>query len=224
MKIAVLGSGNMGRALGTRWAQLGHEVLFAARSADKAQAAAADAGAKARATGLQEAATQADVVFWSPRERDPRLVLSNPSVLDGKIVIDVANRSMDAVHGGEAFPTPLAQALADQMPGAKVVKAFNNLAMEAFDIAPDAIRTANAEVPIAGDDPDAKAVIGSLIEPLGFRVRDLGGLQNSLGLELLADALRLGMGTLGWRVHLSFQALPDQALGAIGARQTSHYR
>ncbi|MEJ6393837.1 NAD(P)-binding domain-containing protein [Gymnodinialimonas sp. 2305UL16-5] len=224
MKIAILGSGNMGRALGTRWANLSHEVIFAARKSEKAEVAAAEAGKNARAASLNNAASEADILFWSPRERNPLNVLSDLSVLEGKIIIDLANRSMDEVRSGAELPVPLAVMLAEQMPGAKVVKAFNTLAMEAFDIDADALRAADAELPIAGDDKEAKTVLSTLIEPLGFRVRDLGGLDSSRTLELLADAVRLGMmGGLGWRVHLAFRELPENDLGLLGERGETSY-
>lgn len=223
MIIAILGSGNMGRALGARWAGLGHTVVFAARNRAKAEKAAAEAGPNARAATLDDAAAEADIVFWSPRDRDPSAVLNAPDVLSGKIVIDMANRSMPEVIEGRPFPEPLAAQLSRALPDARIVKAFNTLAMEAFDLDPDALRAAEAELPIAGDDAEAKAAVRALIEPLGYTVRDMGGLESARTLELMADALRLGMGRLGWRVHLAFRPLPETSLGAIGDREASNY-
>ncbi len=63
MNIGIIGTGNMGGALGARWATNGHSVLFGSRDQGKARAAAARVAGAAQAGDLDDAAAFGDVVF-----------------------------------------------------------------------------------------------------------------------------------------------------------------
>jgi hypothetical protein len=227
MKIGIIGSGNMGRALGVRFAQLGHEIMFGARRPEQAKAATTLAGAGTLAGDNDAAARHGEVLLWTMRDHDPAHVLRDPGLLDGKVVIDLNNRDYaDEARTGAWFDRAIAEKLQEAAPGARVVKAFNTIAMESFDVEPEALRRAGAQTFIAGGDGDAKRVAAGLTEELGFKAVDLGaGPAAMRAAEALGDAIRLLMidQALGGRAHLRVDYLPAPALEAVGARQPSAY-
>lgn len=139
MKIGIVGTGNMGRILGCGWAVAGHEVFFGARNPQAASRAAGLAhtqgAAHAFAGSNDEAAAFGDVVFFGVRNVQPDHVLANTSVLHGKVVIDPNNWP---VPQGRFDFTPVTQSLAEKrqayLPRAHVVKAFNTMAQELFEM------------------------------------------------------------------------------------------
>ena len=157
MKIGIIGSGNMGRAVGVRLAQLGHEVMFGARRPEQAAEAAERAGATAQVGNTDEAAAFGELLIWTIRDPEPAQVFADPAVLDGKIVLDLNNRDYaNEVQRGAWFDAAIAERLQEAAPKAKVVKALNTIAMEAFDTSPDALREAGAQGSNAGPDPQAR--------------------------------------------------------------------
>lgn len=225
MRIGIIGSGNMGRALGVRWAAAGHEVAFGARNAAQAQAAAELAGHGALAGGNDEAAAFAQVAVWTMRETRAGEVLTRTEALAGKPVIDLNNRDMPSVREGSWPERSIAEALQEALPAARVVKAFNTIPMETFDIGVDALRDAGAQTLIAGDDPDAKRAVTRLADDLGFEAVDMGGIIRARACEAMGDAIRLLIidAGLGGRAHLHVTMLPAPDLGVIGARQATAY-
>lgn len=228
MKIGIIGSGNMGRALGVRWAQLGHAVKFGARRIDQAQEAADRAGNGATAGSLDDAARFGDVVLWTLRETRVATVLANPALLDGKVVIDLNNRDYaEEASQGLTFGESIAERLQAAAPAARVVKAFNTIAMESFDIAPAELRAIGAQTFLAGYDAAAKKIVAELAADLGFAAVEGGAGTPALrAVEAMGDIIRLlmmGAGH-GGRAHLRLIALPAPTAGAVGARQPSNYR
>lgn len=227
MKIGVIGSGNMGRTLGVRFAQLGHRVVFGARQKSQAQGAADLAGRGARAGSNDDAAEFGDVLIWTTRETDPGAVLADPALLDGKVVVDLNNRDYGVeVRSGAWFGDAIAERLQSAAPAACVVKAFNTVAMESFDTSPDALRAGGAQTFTAGENKPAKAVVAQLASELGFEAVDLGeGTAAMRAVEALGDVIRLLIidGGRGGRAHLTLGQLPEPNLGMIGERQPSAY-
>ncbi|MEL6279765.1 MAG: NAD(P)-binding domain-containing protein [Pseudomonadota bacterium] len=228
MKIGIIGSGNMGRALGVRLAHLGHEVMFGARRREQAVEAAQMAGHGASAGDTDAAARFGDILIWTIRAPKPEAVFDDPAVLDGKILVDLNNRDYaNDVKNGAWFDVAIAEALQEAAPGARVVKALNTIAMESFDTSPERLRLAGAQTFLAGDDEDAKRDVGDLVEQLGFTPVDFGrGGPAMRAVEALGDAVRLLMidGARGGRAHLAAITLPDPDLETIGGRQSSSYR
>lgn len=225
MRIGIIGAGNMGRALGVRLAQLGHPVRFGARRADQAEAAAALAGPTGQAGTLDAAAAFGEVLIWTMREPNPAKVLAQPGRLAGKIVIDVNNREMHAVRDKLWFSEAIAEQLQHAAPQARVVKAFNTIAMESYDTDPAVLRKAGAQTFIAGADPEAKAVVTALALELGFVAVEMGGATAMRAVEALGDVIRLLMidGGMGAQAHLRVASLPAPKLGSIGPRDESAY-
>ena len=83
MKIGILGSGNMGRSLGTLWAEQGHEVFFGARTQEKGQQVAAQIGLNTKGGSNTAAAEFGEVLLYTIRGVDPAEVFSTANVLDG---------------------------------------------------------------------------------------------------------------------------------------------
>src|SRR4051794_19956119 len=92
MKIGIIGSGNVGGTLGTRWAQAGHEVIFSSRNpqSKEMQELAAKAGATARAGSVAEAASAPILLFATPWPATEQAV-RGAGDLSGKVVIDATN-------------------------------------------------------------------------------------------------------------------------------------
>ncbi|MBV9077431.1 MAG: hypothetical protein JO048_08100 [Methylobacteriaceae bacterium] len=162
------------------------------------------------------------------RDPDPRAVLEDPTRLDGKVVLDLNNRDYaEEARSGAWFGRAIAERLQENAPRARVVKAFNTVAMEGFDTDPSALRAAGAQTFLAGQDANAKAIVAGLAGELGFAAVDAGsGPAAFRALEALGDVVRLLMidGGRGGRAHLVLTELPRPTLGTIGARESSTYR
>ena len=226
MKIGIIGSGNMGRAIGVRLAELGHLVFLGARRPEQAAAAAVLAGGAPYGNN-DEAARFGEVLVWTMRNTDPASVLSEPSLLNGKVVLDLNNRDFatEARHG-VSFDNAIAERLQTAAPSARVVKALNTVAMETFDTKPDALRSAGAQTFLAGRDPSAKGIVGGLVQSLGFEPIDLGtGPAAFRAAEALGDIIRILMidGHRGGRAHLKLITLPRPDLASVGQREPSAY-
>lgn len=121
MKIAIIGAGNVGRALASSAVRAGHDVILASRDPDDAAAAAVDIGVRASATNLA-AAEQSDIVILAvPTDARTAVVSELGDTLRGKIVIDVSNRPTPDATGGTG-PTSAAEELQALLPHASVVK------------------------------------------------------------------------------------------------------
>ncbi len=129
MKIGILGSGNMGRQLGLLWVEKGHEVFFGNRHTEKARAAAALAARPSQSGTLAEAARFADVLLHTARDAMPSEMVPDRSVLDGKILIDLNNSPMPANLEFGPVVESYAERYQADVPGLRVVKAFNTFAM-----------------------------------------------------------------------------------------------
>jgi predicted dinucleotide-binding enzyme len=112
MRIGIVGTGNMGQALGLRWARAGHEVLFGSRDLKKAKAIAADGSVSTQAGDFDAAAVFGEVVLYTVRDYFPSQLLKEPQALSGKIVIDCNNSAIlgldipDPKNSGIHFTTP----------------------------------------------------------------------------------------------------------------------
>jgi predicted dinucleotide-binding enzyme len=176
MQIAILGAGNVGGGLGAALARVGHTVVFGVRdpASDNCQAALGAAPGSI-AAHPREAVEGADVVVFALRwDAVPSTVAELPS-LAGRVVIDAMNRL-----GGDPGRST-SHDLADLLPGARIVKAFNTIGFENLTTARS--RHAPAAMFVAGDDPDAKRVALNLAAELGFRPEDAGPLTNAKPLE-----------------------------------------
>ena len=203
MKIGVIGSGNVGGALGKLWAAKGHDVAFGVRNPQDAdvQSLLKDAGGKARAVSVQEAAASASVVVLAVPWPAVEAALKSAGNLEGKILVDCTNPLAPDFSGLViGTSTSAGEQVARLAKGAKVVKAFNTIGAPNF--AHPQFGSERATMFICGDDSSAKQKVAQLAEDLGFEVVDAGPLTASRLLEPLA---------MLW-IHLAFK----QGLGPNG--------
>ena len=223
MKIGIIGSGNMGRSLGILWAEQGHEVFFGARTTEKGQAIAAFAGQGTQGGTNDQAAEFGEVLLYSARGIHPREVLSSTEALTGKILIDPNNSTIPEEFAYEAIAKSLAEILAEQVPNAIVVKAFNTMAQEVFELAPTPLRDHRASVYVASDDPAARQTVMQLAEEIGFVAIDSGVLRNARLIETIGDFIRfliIGQQQGGYAT-ISVNVLPAAESQRLGGRQAS---
>jgi predicted dinucleotide-binding enzyme len=187
MKIGIIGAGNIGGNLTRRLTALGHDVSVA-NSRGPATLADLQAETGAIAVPVEQIAKGAELVIVTVPEKS---VPSLPDgVLDGladdAVVIDTGNYypqqrdgRIEAIEAGQ----PESAWVADQL-GHPVVKVFNGLyadhLLRGGRSAGDPQRIA---LPVAGDDPAAKAKVIALLDELGFDGVDAGGLDESWRME-----------------------------------------
>ena len=210
MKIGILGSGNMGSALGGLWAEQGHDVHFGGRDPEKVAVVARRVGRGSLSGTLVEAVDFGDVLVHSARHALPSSMARDLRVLDGKVLIDLNNMPMPDNFAFEPGETSFAETYQRDVPGLRVVKAFNTVPVQVFDYCPERVRAHDVSIFVAGDDSDAKAIVMRLAADIGFRPVDAGALRNARLLETFGDMLRYlinGAG-LGACTTISARALP----------------
>jgi predicted dinucleotide-binding enzyme len=181
MQIAIIGAGNVGRALATSLTRAGHDVTITAENPEHAAEAASQSGATAGTSNVAAATGAQVVVLALPVQSIGQIAGAMGTSLDGKVVIDVSNRPTPSPDGSA---TSIAEELQSRIPAAHVVKAFNT----AF-----ASRQANAQVGgiaadgfVAGDDSASKQTVLDVVESVGFRPVDAGSLASARTLEGMA--------------------------------------
>lgn len=183
--IGVIGTGRVGGALGPRFADLGYTVVYGSRDpgSDRVQQLVARSGAGASATSQREAAQRADIILLAVPWRATEEVVKSLGDLDGKVIMDAVNPLQRADDGllEMGVDTSAAQMVQSWAPGARVVKAFNNVNF--MVMADPAAAGGPVTVPLAGDDSDAKAQVRQIVEALGFETVDVGPLRMSRELE-----------------------------------------
>jgi predicted dinucleotide-binding enzyme len=176
MRIAILGAGSVGGGFGAALVAVGHSVVFGVRDPESQKCLAALAAAPgASAAQPAEAVAGADVIAVALRPDAIAETIAELPSQEGRVVIDMMNR----LAGDPARST--SQDLADLLPGARIVKAFNTIGFENLTTARE--RAVPAAMFIAGDDADAKRVVLELATELGFRAEDAGSLANAKPLE-----------------------------------------
>ena len=185
MKIAIIGTGNVGTALGTAFARAGHDVTLAARDVDKTRTIAAEIGASAADSPAQAARDAEVVILAVPFGAIGDVAGSIAASSAGKVVVDVTNPLTPDYSGlaTEGGPSA-AEQLADRLGDARVVKAFNTL-FASLQTNPTAHGVA-LDAFYATDDEAAAATLADLIRSIGFRPINTGALRMARQLEALA--------------------------------------
>jgi predicted dinucleotide-binding enzyme len=183
MKIGIIGAGNIGSALTRRFTAAGHLVFVAnSRGPQTLAKLAAETGAKP--VDVKEAAHAGDVVVVTiPEKNIPSLPVDLfKDVPASVVVIDTGNYyprqrdgRIDAIENG----MPESQWVAQKL-GRPVIKAFNNIyAAHLQNFGLPTGTTGRLAIPVAGDDPKAKAIVFRLVDEIGFDPVDTGGLAES---------------------------------------------
>jgi len=187
MKIGIIGSGNVGGTLGTRWAQAGHNVIFGSRNpaSDAMRQLAAKAGTTARAASFQEALQAAELLLLATPWPATQSALEGLGDITGKVLIDATNPLLPDLTGLECgTTTSAAEQVARWARGAKVVKAFNTVGFNIM--ANPAFGPDRPVMFYCGDDAAAKQTVRPLVEQLGFEAVDAGPLSHARLLEPFA--------------------------------------
>jgi len=187
MEIAVLGTGRVGGALGPRWAQKGHTVVYGALEAggDEARAVLEKSGPNASVKSVREAAESCPILLLAIPWNVTKEVLASLGPLDGKILLDCVNPILPDFSGLDPASAPsAARQIAECVPGARVVKAFNTVS-DATMVDPW-YGGQKASMFYCGDDEQAKSVVHQLCEDLEMEPIDSGPLSNAAHLESLA--------------------------------------
>jgi predicted dinucleotide-binding enzyme len=206
--IAVIGTGSVSSALGPRFAEIGHTVVYGSRTPDRedVQALVAATSGDASATTQSEAAQMADIVLlaipWSVAEE----VLVSLGDLSGKIIIDPINPRVVDEERRVDYPTHVSNAerLQALAPRSMVVKAFSTISADTMG--DPGLVDHPITIPIVGNDPEAKAVVADICHQLGFETIDFGPVRYAHiveGLYLLRVNARLDDIYFEWHYPIS---------------------
>jgi len=183
--VAMIGTGNVGAALGRRFAEQGHTVVYGSRAPADADARAlvAATGHGAVALTQAEAAARADIVVLAVPWRAAEDVVRALGDLRGKIIVDPTNPRETASDGFADYPIEdsNAERIARLAPGAQVVKAFSTLGAETM--LDPRVAGGPVTVPIVGDDRAAKQRVAALAREIGLEAVDVGPLRHARILE-----------------------------------------
>jgi 8-hydroxy-5-deazaflavin:NADPH oxidoreductase len=203
MRIAVLGTGSVGRTLAARFTELGHEVTVGTRDVTATMAAGepdgsgnptytswSDAHPNVRLATFADAVTDADLIVNATSGGVSRAVLDSvgEAALGSRILLDISN-PLDFSAG---FPPFLSVANTDSVgeqlqaayPRLRVVKSLNTLTA-ALMAHPEQVSGGDHTVFVSGNDASAKAAVTDLLVALGHRdVIDLGDITTARGAEM----------------------------------------
>lgn len=186
------GTGEQGRGLAVRLATAGQRVVIGSRSAERAQAAAAEIGQGVTGADNAGCAEASDVLVVAvPFDGHRDLLVSLADVLVGKVVIDCVNPLGFDKQGAFALDVEegsAAQQAASVLPGARVVGAFHHVS--AVLLLDAAIATLDTDILVVGDDRDATAVAQALAARIpGMRGIYAGRLRNAHQVEAMTANL-----------------------------------
>jgi predicted dinucleotide-binding enzyme len=184
MKVAIVGAGQVGSALGNRLAAKGHDISFGVRN-DK-DSKYDTLRSRTKLTTPAAAVKDADAVILATPWTAARKAVDECGGLSGKILIDCTNPIKSDFTGLEVgHTTSGAEMIAGWAPDAKVVKCFNHTGAENMNN-PDFGGTLRPVMFAAGDDDAALQMTVKLAQDVGFDAVGLKGLRLARQLEQLA--------------------------------------
>jgi hypothetical protein len=206
LQIAIIGAGRIGQTLASLWAAAGHRLTIASAGGTSAHALA-DQLSQARAAEIEPAVAEAEAILVAvPFKAWPALAARLRNMRVGLPLLDATNAfaQRDGALAQAALSDPAGSStqVADLVPAARVVKAFNTLHFstlraQAHRLAP------RLAIPLAGDDSAALAVAAQLVGDAGFVAVIVGDLRSGRALEpggplfgdeATADALQRRLG------------------------------
>jgi 8-hydroxy-5-deazaflavin:NADPH oxidoreductase len=215
MKIAVLGTGTVGRALAAKLADVGHDVVVGTREVDATLARTDRDGmgnppyaewqkehANVRLVPYAEAGGHGEIVVNATSGEGSIAALQAAGDLAGKVIVDVAN-PLDFSHG---FPPTLSVCNTDSLgeqiqkafPAARVVKTLNTINANVM-VEPSRVPGEHT-VFVVGEDAAAKETVKGLLKEFGWSetgIVDLGGIGAARGVEMYLPLWLSLMGALG---------------------------
>ena len=206
LKIATVGSGNIGSTVGGFLIKAGHPVLFSSRHPEELKPLVERMGQLARAGTVRDALAFGDVILMAvPYGVYPQIAKDYGKDFAGKIMVDAGNAviARDGEIAKPARENGVGLTTAKLFPGARIVRAFNILGTGRLkDMANHSPRFA---IPVAGDDQEAVKVVSALVREAGFEPVVVGGMERSklfeqtgplYGAQMSADEMREKLKTL----------------------------
>ncbi len=199
LNIGIIGAGRMGSTLARLFVAAGHRVrLTNSRDPDSLAPLVAELGPLADADRIAPTVAFGDVIVLATRWTQTAAAVNDAGSWMGKIVIDTTNNRFgpgpdDVVDlGGRGS----SEVVADLVPGARLVKAFNHQPIPALseELGPD--RTERNALFLAGDDLEAKAIVAALIRDIGGEPFDTGDLRSGGALQATGGGPLAGHGRL----------------------------
>jgi len=191
MKIGIVGSGNIGAAIGTLLSRKGHNVMFSYTKDENKLLRLGMQNDYTSSGSLQAAVTFGDVIFIAVPFSSLDEVLSEPILFKEKIVISCVNGLQpdftgDTIGIPSLLSSSVAELIHDRLQVSKVIEAFN-ISFAAIYNLPQ--RHLNGKKPVSfycGDDIESKKVVAGLIEDCDCIPVNAGGLKTARSLETLA--------------------------------------
>jgi hypothetical protein len=190
MKVGILGSGNVAKALADGFLKHGHEVMLGTRTAAKLAEWAAQ-NPKGRVGSFADAAKFAELAVLAVKGANAADALraAGATNLAGKLVIDTTNPIADAppVNGVLKFFTNLDESLMERLQreftGIRFVKAFNSVG-SACMVDPQ-FKGGQPTMFICGNDEEAKGTVGKILGQFGWEIADMGQAEAARAIEPL---------------------------------------
>ena len=203
IRIGILGSGVVGRALGTGFINLGHEVRIGSRSPEKLSDWVAASGDRASVGSFAEAAQFGDVLVVATLgvATEEAIRMAGVENFEGKVVIDTTNPLDFSAGAPPRLSVGHTDSLGEQiqrlLPEARVVKAFNTVGSHLM-VNPK-FAEGKPDMFLCGNDEDAKKVVSQVCEHFGWGVIDIGTIEGSRHLEPMCMVWVLhGFRSGGW--------------------------
>ncbi|XP_004647823.1 metalloreductase STEAP4 isoform X1 [Octodon degus] len=162
--VCIFGTGDFGRSLGLKMLQCGYAVVFGSRNPQMSSLLPSGA----EVLSYSEAAQKSDIIFVAIHRDHYNFFIDLTEVLKGKILVDVSNNLKI-----NQYPESNAEHLAQLVPGAHVVKAFNTVSAWALQ---SGALDASRQVFVCGNDTKAKHRVMDIVLTLGLTPLDQGSL------------------------------------------------
>lgn len=181
-KIAIVGTGQVGQALGPEFAAQGHDIVYGSRSPDsqKVKDLVARTPGKASAALPEDSVRDADIVVLAVPGRLVADIVADLGDLSGKIIIDPTN-PLAGDWSTEIYldvSTSNGRIIQDAAPDAFVVKAFSTLNWQQM-VDPGG----DISIPLAGDSDEAKAKVSEIVSAMDLHPIDVGDIDNARWIE-----------------------------------------
>lgn len=197
MNTAIIGLGNIGSRLAKNLTAGRQKIIIADKTLAKAQKLAGDLGSNAEAIPVADAIGKAEVVILAIYfDAIKQFVATYRDALAGKIIVDPSNPIAPDGKGGFKKTIPAEQSsgqlISSLLPSsAQLVKAFGTLLADS--LASGANRSPERAVLFyATDHPQAGKVVAELIAASGFEPVSVGGIEQSIRIEVGGDLHELG--------------------------------
>ncbi|NTJ66221.1 NADPH-dependent F420 reductase [Agrobacterium rhizogenes] len=186
MKIAVIGTGNMGAGLARLLAKTGYDLVIGHRDPAKAASFAAELGENVEAGGIAAAVKLADIAILALPYGAIAEALKEAGNIKGKVLVDISNPITADFRGlVVGHSTSAAEEIQALAPGATVIKAFNTIFAQLLPL--EARKDKTVQVFVAGDDEKAKDAVSRFVNAAGFEAVDAGPLSNARFIEPIGE-------------------------------------